>query len=107
MSILADNIFKCIFLNENDRIPIQISLKFVPRSPIDIKALLFEVMVWCRTGQAITQINDDPDHWCIYAILGGNELTIQWYLLTCLKSFNPLKPGDTQVSELGNHWFML
>ena len=26
--ILADDIFKCIFLNENDRIPIQISLKF-------------------------------------------------------------------------------
>ena len=32
---LADNIFKClIFLNENDRIQIQISLKFVPNSPI-------------------------------------------------------------------------
>ena len=34
-AILADNIFKCIFLNENDRIPIQISLKFVPDAPID------------------------------------------------------------------------
>ena len=29
--ILADNIFNCIFLNENDRIPIQISLKYVPK----------------------------------------------------------------------------
>ena len=27
-AILADNIFNCIFLNENDRIPIQISLKY-------------------------------------------------------------------------------
>ena len=34
-AILADDNFKCIFLNENDRIPIKISLKFVPRSPID------------------------------------------------------------------------
>ena len=34
-AILADNIFKCIFLNENNRILIQISLKLVPRSPID------------------------------------------------------------------------
>ena len=34
-AILADDIFKWIFLNENDRIPIQISLKFVPSSPID------------------------------------------------------------------------
>ena len=32
-AILADDIFKCIFLNENDRILIQISLKFVPESP--------------------------------------------------------------------------
>ena len=30
----ADDIFKHISLNENDRIPIQILLKFVPRSPI-------------------------------------------------------------------------
>ena len=34
-AILADDIFKCIFLNENDRIPIQISLKIVPDGPID------------------------------------------------------------------------
>ena len=38
------------FLNENDRIPIQISLKFVPRSPIDNKAALVQVMAWRRTG---------------------------------------------------------
>ena len=36
-SILADDIFKWIFLNENDRIPIQISMKFVPRSSINNK----------------------------------------------------------------------
>ena len=39
-AILADNNFKCIFLNENDRILIQISLKFFPRSPIDNKPAL-------------------------------------------------------------------
>ena len=47
---LADNNFKCIFLIENDRIPIQFSLKFVPRSPIDNKPALVQVMAWCRTG---------------------------------------------------------
>ena len=31
----ADNIFKCIFLNEDARIFIQISLKFVPKGAID------------------------------------------------------------------------
>ena len=34
-AILADDNFKCIFLNENDRIAIRISLKIVPKSPID------------------------------------------------------------------------
>ena len=34
-AILADDIFKCIFLKENDKILIPISLKFVPISPID------------------------------------------------------------------------
>ena len=29
-AILTDNIIKCIFLTENDKIPIQISLKLVP-----------------------------------------------------------------------------
>ena len=48
--ILADDIFKCIFLNENDRILIQISLKFVPRGPINNKPALVQVMAWCRTG---------------------------------------------------------
>ena len=34
-AILADHIFKRIFVNENDRIRNQISLKFVPDGPID------------------------------------------------------------------------
>ena len=49
-AILADDIFKIIFLNENDRIQIQISLKIVPRSPMDSKPALVQVMAWHRTG---------------------------------------------------------
>ena len=48
--ILADDNFKCIFLNENDRILIQIALKFVPRSPIEDMPALVQVMDWCSTG---------------------------------------------------------
>ena len=40
----ADDKFKCIFVNENDRIPIRISLKFVSKSPIDYKPALVQVM---------------------------------------------------------------
>ena len=49
-AILASDIFKCIFLNENDRIPILISLKFVPRSPIENKPALVQVMAWRPIG---------------------------------------------------------
>ena len=44
-AILADNIFKCIFLNEKDRIPIEISLKLVDNRPASV-----QVMDWCQTG---------------------------------------------------------
>ena len=49
-AILADDTFKCIFLNENDGISIKISLKFVLGSPIDNKPALVQVMAWRRTG---------------------------------------------------------
>ena len=49
-AILTDDIFKCIFLNEDDRISIQISLNFVPRSPIHNKPALVQEMAWCWTG---------------------------------------------------------
>ena len=50
-SILADDIFKCIFLNENvNRILIRISLKFAPRSPIANKQALVRVKAWRRAG---------------------------------------------------------
>ena len=32
---IPDDILKCIFLNENVWMPIKISLKFVPKGPID------------------------------------------------------------------------
>ena len=49
-AILANDNFECIFLNENDRIPFWISLKFVSRSPIDSKPALVQVMAWRQTG---------------------------------------------------------
>ena len=46
----ADDIFKCIFLNENVWISIRISLKFVPRGPIDNIPALVQIMAWRRVG---------------------------------------------------------
>ena len=49
-AILADDNFKYISLNANYRIPIWISLKFVPGSAINNKPAMVQVMAWLRTG---------------------------------------------------------
>ena len=46
----VDDIFKLIFLNENIRISIRISLKFGPRCSSASKTALVQVMAWHRTG---------------------------------------------------------
>ena len=45
-----DEIFKSIFLNENVSIAIEISLKFVPKGPINNILALVQIMVRCRPG---------------------------------------------------------
>ena len=52
-TIFSDDNFKWIFLNENDIIAIQISLKFVPRDSNDNKSALVQVMAWRRTGDKL------------------------------------------------------
>ena len=56
----ADDTFKRIFLNENIRISVKISLKFVPKSPMDnIPALIFSDNGLAPTRrQAIIYSND-------------------------------------------------
>ena len=46
----ADDIFKCIFLNENVWIQIKISMKFVPKGPINNIPALVQIMAWRRPG---------------------------------------------------------
>ena len=46
----ADDIFKPIFFNEYIRISIKISLKFVPKVPINNIPALVQIMAWRRSG---------------------------------------------------------
>ena len=63
-TIFADNFFKYIFLNEKFCILIKISLKFVPKGPIDNNPALVQVMAWHRIGdkplseQMLTRFTD-------------------------------------------------
>ena len=51
MAIIAQTtISKCIFLNENKWISINISLKFVPEDPINNISSLVQTMACCRPG---------------------------------------------------------
>ena len=43
-----DDVFKCIFLNENAWILIKISLRFVPKGPINNIPALIQIMAWRR-----------------------------------------------------------
>ena len=64
----ADDIFKCIFLNENVLISSKISLRFVPKGPIN------NIPAWTAPSHYLNQ------WWLIYrriyASLGLNELTL-------------------------------
>ena len=46
----SDDIFKCMFLNENISVAITNSLAFVPKGPINNIAVLVLIMDWCCPG---------------------------------------------------------
>ena len=46
----ADNIFKCIFVNENVSISLEISPKFIPMVWLNNIPALIQIMAWCRAG---------------------------------------------------------
>ena len=46
----ADDVFKCIFLNENVWILLKISLKFVPKGPIKNIPAVVQIIIWRRPG---------------------------------------------------------
>ena len=48
--LFADDTFNRIFLNENVRISIKISLKFVPKGSINKIPALVQIMAWHRPG---------------------------------------------------------
>ena len=96
----ADDIFKCIFSNEKFCISFQISLKFVPKDPMDDKSALVQVMAWCRRGNKPlpetmrTQFTKDylipmslclSHHWFIqeFTILLETSHQLNWWWFVC------------------------
>ena len=69
-----DDIFKCIFLNDNASIVIKISLNLVPKVLISIIPVLVQKMAWCWPGNKPLSDPIMVMYWCIYASLGLNVL---------------------------------
>ena len=64
----ADDIFKCIFLNENVWIPIKISVKFVSKGPVNDIPALVQIMAWRRPGNkplSEPRLVSLPTHICV------------------------------------------
>ena len=63
-----DEIFKCIFLNENVWISTNISLKFVPKGSINNIPALVQIMAWRRSGDKPSSepmMVRSPTHMCV------------------------------------------
>ena len=68
-----DDIFKCIFLNENICIPINISLKFVPKGQINNISSLVQIMA-CRRPMLVNLVT----HICATRPQGDNRILVKW-----------------------------
>ena len=67
-SHFADDILKCSFFKENILSPIKISLKFVPKGPINNIPALVQIMSWRRPGDkklSEPMLVNLPTHICV------------------------------------------
>ena len=76
----ADDIFKCIFLNENVWIPNKISLKFVPKGPINNIPAMVQIKAWRRPGDkplSEPMVVSLPTHICVTRPQWVNPATLE------------------------------
>ena len=74
-----DDIFICIFLNENVGISINISLNFVPTGPINIILALVQIMDWHWPGDkplSAPMMVDFLSHICVTRLQCANTMVI-------------------------------
>ena len=89
-----DKVSKCIFLNENFCIWIQISMMFVSDGVINNTCYWFRNCLGQNRRQAIIQTRGDPDYWRIYASSYLNEsvndeLFITHLTISSYKQYSP------------------
>ena len=120
---LPDDIFKCISLNENVWISIEIKLKFVSKGSINNIPALVQIMAWRRPGdkplsgpmiiRLPTHIYVTRPQWLKLSVLSNNS----WRTRTVTSNHLPRphrespwgdeKLSDTLTAEAGRKWKML
>ena len=111
-SHFADDIFKCIFLNENIWISIKISLKFVPKGPINNIPALDQIMAWRRLGDKplsqpmmvilLTHICVTRPQW-VKSLLGLSQTALIFYNMSvawCKTAISPVHQWWRYYSSL-------
>ena len=80
----ADDIFKCIFLNENVWISAKMSLKFVPKGPINNISTLVQIMAWRHPGDKLLSepmMVRLPMHICVTRPQWVNHITMNHWTM--------------------------
>ena len=100
----ANDIFKCIFVNEKFCILIKISLTFVPKwSNWQSSSIGLDNGLAPNRRQAIIWTNADPINWRIYATLKGGELTHMFIVSVCLSLSTVWAPKSFIYQETYEH----
>ena len=110
----ADDIFKCIFLDDSVWIPIEISLKFVPKGPINNIPALVQIMAWRRLGDkplSETIMVSLPTHICVTRPQWV-EINITFTKKDCFESqsnwkMNQITPSGYAIDTCIFHCFCL
>ena len=110
----ADDIFNRIFLNENIWIPIKISLKFVPKGPINNIPAMVQIMAWRRPGDkplSGPMVVSLLTHICIARPQWVKWPGVWWAKIILYKLCMPLPPNISvlnqekpQLQGFGTQW---
>ena len=112
----ADGIFKWIFLNESVWIPIKISLKFVPKGPVNNVPVLVQIMAWRRSGYkplSEAMMVNFPTHVCVsrpqwvntsWSFFTIVSAVVKWTWKIWVKLF--CIPDLIKQNKVCNDWFV-
>ena len=105
----ADDIFTCIFFNENCCILIKFSLKYAHKGPINNNPALVQIMAWRRSGDKplsepmmislLTHICVTRPQWVKHAWISIMDIFYVCMVIKFVNFINSLCPGD----NFGHH----